>query len=58
MTSATTSGPYELVDNGSLGSHRDALEYISAYFAGPLQVATALHQPGGTGHVGGSIHRS
>ena len=41
MTSTATSGPYELVDNGSLGSHRDALEYISAYFAGPLQVATA-----------------
>ena len=39
--SPTTSGPFELVDNGSLGSHRDALEYISAYYAGPLQVATA-----------------
>ena len=41
MTSIATSGPYELVDNGSLGSHKDALEYISTYFAGPLQVATA-----------------
>ena len=41
MNSSNTAGPFELVDNGSLGTHREALEYISAYYAGPLQVATA-----------------
>ena len=41
MNASSPTGPFELVDNGSLGSHRDALEYIAAYYGGPLQVATA-----------------
>ena len=35
------SGPFELVDNVTLGAHRDALEQIAAYYDGPLQVASA-----------------
>ena len=36
-----SSGPFELVDNVTLGSHKDALEQIAAFYDGPLHVATA-----------------
>ena len=36
-----SSGPFELVDNVTLGSHKDAVEQIAAFYEGPLHVATA-----------------
>ena len=33
-------GPFELVDNVDYGNHRQALEWLSEHYAGPLSVAT------------------
>ena len=40
MTSPSQHGPFELVDNVDYGNHRQALEWLSEHYAGPLSVAT------------------
>ena len=40
MKSPPAQGPFELVDNVDYGSHRQALAWLAAHYAGPLSVAT------------------
>ncbi len=40
QSQAPQHGPYELVDNVDYGNHRQALEWLAANYAGPLNVAT------------------